>query len=229
MESSGIKVSDTAISTLCAFHEMVMDENSRINLTRITDERDAAYLHFADSLMPLTFNLPIPGQARVLDIGSGAGFPAIPMAVLKPELHFTLLDSVDKKVRFIRGAIDAFALNAQAVHARAELLAHDKAHRESYSVVLSRAVAPLSTLLELALPFVKVGGLFLAWKGPNAAEELEPAANALRVLGGKLTKVYEYTLMDGFHQRCLIAFTKIRSTPVQYPRKPDLPRKNPIG
>ncbi len=198
--------------------------NQRINLTAIKEEKDIVVKHFLDSVI---IKDRIVGD-RVLDIGSGAGFPGIPLKIVNNNLDVVLLDAVNKKVNFMNDTIEKLELkDIVAFHGRAEEFAHEKKWRESFDTVVSRAVANMSTLIEYMLPFVKVGGKCLCMKGPDCENEINVAKNAIRILGGKIEEVVEYSV-DG-NDRCLVVISKIKTTEQIYPRKQGKPLKNPLN
>lgn len=203
------------------FIDYLLEVNAHTNLTTITDIDEIKIKHIEDSLSVLDL---IKENDKVLDIGSGAGFPGIPLAIEK-EIDLTLIDSVNKKVNFMNQAIEKIDLkNARAIHSRAEDFAKD--NREKYDVVVSRAVANMTTLSELCLPFVKVGGIFIALKGPKADEELEEAKNAIKILGGKVIDVERFDLSG--NERANILVKKIHPTKHKYPRGKNLPKTKPL-
>lgn len=203
------------------YTDYLLEVNSHTNLTTITDRKDIEIKHYKDSLSVLSY---INEGDKVLDIGSGAGFPGIPIGIEK-NIDLTLIDSVNKKVKFMNEVIEKLSLpNAHAFHARAEDFAKD--NRENYDVVVSRAVANLSTLSEYCLPFLKTGGIFIALKGPKADEELEKASNAIKVLGGQVKKIDRFMLDD--NERVNIIIEKVHPTKKIYPRGKNLPKKNPL-
>ena len=203
------------------YTDYLLEVNSHTNLTTITDPEEIDLKHFKDSLTVLDY---INEGDKVRDIGAGAGFPGIPLRIEK-DFDLTLIDSVNKKVNFMNQVIEKLDLkNARAIHTRAEDFAKD--HREGFDVVVSRAVANMATLSELCLPFVKVGGLFIALKGPKADEEVENAANALEILGGEVIKMEKLDL-DG-NERVNVIVKKIRSCKKTYPRGQNLPKRKPL-
>lgn len=203
------------------YQEMLIETNKKFNLTTITEPEEIKVKHFEDSL---TIKNYINKGMKVLDIGSGPGFPGIPLRI-EEEFDLTLIDSVNKKVGFMNEVIEELNLsNTRAIHTRAEDYA--KEHREEFDMVVSRAVANLSTLSEYALPFLKVGGIFIAMKGPKAEEELKEAQNALKILGGELINIDTIDL-DG-NTRKNILIKKVRSTKKKYPRGKNQPKKNPL-
>ena len=204
-----------------AYTDYLLEVNSHTNLTTITDPSEIELKHFKDSLTVLDY---IKEADKVLDLGAGAGFPGIPLRIEK-DFDLTLIDSVNKKVNFMNEVIEILGLsNARAIHTRAEDFA--KENREGFDVVVSRAVANMSTLSELCLPFVKVGGLFIALKGPKADEEVKAAANALEILGGEVIKMEELDL-DG-NERVNVIVKKVRSCKKTYPRGQNLPKRKPL-
>ncbi|MFO3667525.1 16S rRNA (guanine(527)-N(7))-methyltransferase RsmG [Anaerococcus kampingiae] len=201
--------------------DYLLEVNSHTNLTTITDPAEIELKHFKDSLTVIDY---IKEGDKVLDIGAGAGFPGIPLRIEK-DFDLTLIDSVNKKVNFMNQVIEKLDLkNARAIHTRAEDFAKD--HREGFDLVVSRAVANMATLSELCLPFVKVGGLFIALKGPKADEEVENAANALEVLGGEVIKMEKLDL-DG-NERVNVIVKKVKSCKKSYPRGQNLPKRKPL-
>ena len=203
------------------YSDYLIEVNSHTNLTSITDPEEIKIKHFEDSLSVLPY---IKEGNKVLDIGAGAGFPGIPLRIEK-NFDLTLVDSVNKKVNFMNEVIDKLDLsNARAIHTRAENFA--KENRESFDVVVSRAVANMSTLSELCLPFLKVGGIFIALKGPKADEELEAAQNAIKILGGQVKEIERFKIDD--NDRVNIIVEKIHPTKKKYPRGKNQAKKNPL-
>ena len=227
-EERGISLSETELSSFSTYYEMLKDANSKMNLTRIEGEENTAYMHFLDSLAPL-FLCELPQGARCLDIGAGAGFPSVPLAIARPDLQITLMDSVQKKVKFLE-SLSNITPNTSALHTRVEDAANMPDYRENFDYVFARAVAPLDVLCEYALPFVRTGGAFIAWKGPALAEELAQAKKAIDALGGdKNATTYSYSLMNGEYERHLLWVKKIRHTSPAFPRNPKVIRNKPIG
>ena len=203
------------------YMDYLLEVNSHTNLTAITDPSEIEIKHFKDSLTVLDY---IKKGDKVLDIGAGAGFPGIPLRIEK-EIDLTLIDSVNKKVKFMNEVIEKLNLeNARAIHVRAEDFAKDQ--REKYDVVVSRAVANMRTLSEYCLPFLKVGGLFVALKGPKAMEELAEAKNAIEILGGEVIETESIDLSG--NDRVNIVVQKIKKTKNKYPRGKNLPKKSPL-
>lgn len=204
------------------YAEMLTERNEKVNLTAITDPDEIRVKHFTDSLAAIDL---IKTGATVLDIGSGAGFPGIPLKIARDDISVTLLDSVNKKVAFMNDVIADLGLkNIEAVHARIE----DFPHKGEFDVAVSRAVAELTTLVEYALPFVKVGGTFVAYKSEKAEAEVAAAGNAVALLGGRLREIREVNVAPGLTRK-LIVVDKIDPTPLKYPRGKNLPRLKPLA
>ncbi len=213
---------------LHSFKEELLYWNERMNLTAITDEKEIAIKHMLDSLSPLK-DPEFMKEGKVIDIGTGAGFPGIPLKIMNPALEVTLLDSLKKRLTFLDGVIEQLQLNKiRTLHGRAEDYGRDPEHRERYDYGVSRAVARMPVLLELALPFIKVGGFFICQKGPGVKEELEASPKALKILGGEVQSIEEVALpfVDRGHH--LIIIKKVAKTPKKYPRQAGKPGKNPL-
>ncbi len=218
-----INISAESINQLYIYMKNLLEWNKVMNLTAITDEEDVIVKHFIDSLYVRRF---IEGT-KGIDIGSGAGFPGIPLKVSDKELEMILVDSVNKKVNFMNDSISKLDLkNIEAIHARAEELGQDNKYREKFDFAISRAVANMSTLVEYLLPLVKVGGKVYCLKGPNVEEELNVAKNAIRILGGKVEEVKTFSIEN--NERCLVIISKIKNTEHLYPRKMGKPLKEPL-
>lgn len=226
LEALGLKetIPQEALDT---YIYLLLEENKKTNLTRITDPEGIQIRHILDSLTPLLLPYFEEGS-RVLDLGSGAGFPGIPLKLFRPGVDMTLMDSLSKRVRFLDGVISALDLEGtRAIHGRAEEAGREGTHREAYDLVLSRAVAPLPTLVEYCLPFVKVGGVFIAMKGEAGPEEEAQSQNAIKTLGGVLEDRLDFDLPDG-SARSLVPVKKLKSTPKKYPRAGGKPRSKPL-
>lgn len=226
-EAMSIAMTDKQAAQFAAYHAMLTAANARMNLTRVPeDPREAADRNYLDSIAPLSHGFPAVETA--VDVGSGAGFPGVPLSIMLPGVRFTLMDALQKRVDFLRSVIDALGLNAVAVHLRAEDAARMADYREAFDLAVARAVAPMNVLCEFALPFVKVGGMFLAMKGPNLDAELHDAANALALLGGKVDRVIDAPIpgRDWDHRAAWIK--KAAPTPEKYPRRAGMPEKRPL-
>lgn len=228
LERLGVAADGVTLDRLARYHALLTEWNARIDLTAVLEPEEMVDRHYLDSAAPLALGL-IPQGARVIDVGTGAGLPGIPLCILRPDLRVTLLDAQRKRVTFLQAAIEALDLPAQAVHMRAEDAARDEARRETYDVAVSRAVAATPTLLELTLPFVRVGGRAIAWKGPGLQAELEQARRAAHLLGGALEGVLDAPVPGRDWQHVLLVCAKRQKTARQYPRRAGLPGKNPLG
>ena len=215
-------LSDAQTDTLCAFGEALLEQNKVMNLTAITEPAAVAQLHFLDCLALLNF-ADFRGK-RVLDIGCGAGFPGVPLVIAEPSMHLTLLDSLGKRMHWLETVLPQLGVQAECVTARAE--EYVGAHREQYDIAVSRAVARLNILCELCLPYVRVGGQFIAMKGAMAEEETAEAARAIERLGGKLLRIEAYPVADAVHYAVVIE--KCRPTPSLYPRVYAKIKKTPL-
>ena len=207
--------------------EILLEANKHINLTSITEPEDFILKHIVDSLIMLSKDYVKEG-IKVLDLGTGGGFPGIPLKILYPEIQITLVDSVGKKLKFIDDAARNLGIKVELVHERAEILGKNKKYREKYDIVISRAVANMQTLSELCLPLVKVDGLMIASKGPKYNEELDAAKNAMKILGGQVKSIEDCTIPIAELERHVIIIEKTNATPAAYPRKPGMPNKNPL-
>lgn len=228
LKELGIEASQEKAERLIAFKEIMLEWNEKINLTAITEEREVFIKHFLDSATCLATGYIKEGMA-VIDVGTGAGFPGVPLKILMESLNMTLLDSLNKRISYLNEVGRKLNFkNTRMLHSRAEDAGSNKAHRESYDIVLSRAVASMSVLCEYCLPFAKVGGYFLCQKGPDIREEMEEAGNAIKALGGKVREVREFELPYSDIKHNIIIIEKIAATPTKYPRKPGKPSADPI-
>ena len=224
-----IAVSEDQILLFGRYYEFLLEVNQKVNLTRILEPQDVAVKHFGDSLALLAPN-ELPAGSLVADIGTGAGFPGIPVAIMRPDIQVVLVDSLRKRTVFLSEAIQLLDLrNVKVVWARAEELGHNPAYRERFDVVLARAVASLNVLAELCLPLVKNSGIFLAMKGPKASEELILAQGAISKLGGVLVSVETQELPLVGEVRTLIRISKNKTTAAAYPRKAGIPERQPLS
>lgn len=219
LKGINFELTDAQFNLLDQFENLVIETNEKFNLTNITTEPDFTIKHIIDSLMAIPL---LPANASVLDIGAGAGFPSIPLAICREDISITAIDSTEKKINFIiKVASDLNIKNINGKSVRAEEYKVD----EKYDCVVARAVASLQVLLELALPLLKVGSSFIAYKATD--EEIKDSTNALNVLGGKITKVEKLTLPNG-DNRCFIVVEKVKETPPKYPRQYSLIKKKPL-
>ena len=226
LKDFNIKINDEQIKSFEKYMNLLLKWNEKINLTAITQPEEVKLKHFVDSLTVLKY---INDDDKVIDIGTGAGFPGIPLKIMKENTKITLLDSLNKRINFLNIVIETLNLrNIQAIHGRAEEIARNKLYREKYDVAVSRAVANLSTLTEYMLPFVKVGGKCICMKGANVNEELERAQNAIKELGGEIERVDNFYLSDNDNERNIIVIKKVKETNPKYPRKAGTPSKEPL-
>lgn len=217
---------DKKIDMLCTYAKLLVEWNEKMNLTAITEPEEIARKHFLDSASAFCA-ASIDG--KVIDVGTGAGFPGLVLKILKPEIKLTLLDSLNKRLVFLEEVINQLGIDGvDLIHSRAEEGAHQKPLRENYDVAVSRAVARLPLLSELCMGYVKTGGLFLSLKGPAAEEEVESAARAVAILGGEVQNVADVHLPGTDLNHKIVVVKKVRHTPMKFPRKPALISKNPI-
>ncbi|MBR0367698.1 MAG: 16S rRNA (guanine(527)-N(7))-methyltransferase RsmG [Clostridia bacterium] len=225
--SMGIPMTEDQAAQFAAYHAMLTAANASMNLTRVPeDPREAADRNYLDSIAPLAQGFP--AAKRAIDVGSGAGFPGIPLSIMLPGVHFTLMDALQKRVAFLQSAIDALHLNAEAVHFRSEDAARTPELRERFDVAVARAVAPMNVLCELLLPFVRVGGRMLAMKGPNLDDELRDAERALAILGGAVERVIDLPIPGRDWNHRGVWIVKVSPTPDKYPRRAGMPEKRPL-
>lgn len=206
------------------FYRLLQKGNEICNLTTIVEKEDVYNKHFLDSILPEAAFLK---DAKCIEIGSGAGFPSIPLLLVRNDLQFTLVESIQKKVNFLRQTVQTLQLNATVVANRAEVLAHVKEYREQFDICTARAVAKMVTLVEYCLPFVKVGGRLIAYKA-NVIEELKEAEYAIDLLGGKVLEKIEYALPNGIGNRVVVVIEKVKNTPQKYPRGKGKERSRPL-
>ena len=222
----GSDISDQQVTQLCNFGDLLLDWNQRLNLTRITDPQEVILKHFIDSMVLAKF---ISG-VTFADLGTGAGFPGVPLKILRPDLDIVLMDSLKKRLDFLEVVIKTLNLKGiRTVHARLEDFGRNMHYRGHFETVSSRAVARLPALLEYALPVLKVNGLFLAPKGSQFEAELAESKKALLLLGGTVEGIEHFSLGEGAEHRAVIRIRKIKETPSQYPRQAGTPTKSPIG
>lgn len=225
-EKLGLSIDDCKITQFQKLAELLVEQNKTMNLTAITDPDGIAVKHFADSISVLTAT-EFAENARVLDVGTGAGFPGIPLLIMRPDLDMTMLDSTAKKLKYVANTVDELGLSANVLHTRAEEAGQSKEYRETFDIVCSRAVAALNVLCEYCLPFVKVGGYFVAMKAAKAQEEIDGAKDAIKLLGGKIVEEKSFKLSDG-GERNIIIIKKISHVPPKYPRVSAQIAKKPL-
>ena len=229
LETMGVAFDQTAIERFEAFHAILDEYNQKMDLTAVLDEDERIDRHDLDSAAPLAKGLLTP-RAKVIDVGTGAGFPGMPLLILRPDLEMTFLDALNKRILFLQDALKRLGLKAVTLHARAEDAARMADHREMYDAAVSRAVASAAVLQELTLPFVKTGGTAIAWKGPGVQEELVAAKRAAFVLGGTVRDILPAPVPgrdDWAH--CLLVTEKTGKTPKAYPRKAGTPNRKPLA
>lgn len=223
-----IELSEKQMKQFLQYYEMLVEKNKVMNLTAITEFDEVVEKHFLDSVS-LTKQMDLHQPLKVLDLGTGAGFPGIPLKIVFPELEITLMDSLNKRVLFLQDVISSLQLqDIEAVHGRAEEAARNKKYREGFDLCVSRAVANISTLSEYCLPFVKIGGSFISYKSSTIEDELEDGKKGIAILGGKVKDVYKFTLPDSELQRSFVVIQKEKKTPKAYPRKAGTPSKDPL-
>ena len=228
LEQLSVSLNEKQISQFMKYYELLVEWNQIMNLTAITDFDEVCKKHFIDSLS-LVKAYDVSSVKTLIDIGTGAGFPGIPLKIAVPDLKVTLLDSLNKRINFLNAVIDELELeNIDALHGRAEDYAGKGKLREQYDVCVSRAVANLSTLCEYCIPYVKVGGHFISYKSEKIADEIITAKKAISILGGKLENQVEFMIPNSDIYRNLVVISKNKKTPASYPRKAGVPSKNPI-
>ncbi|MCM2676447.1 16S rRNA (guanine(527)-N(7))-methyltransferase RsmG [Alkalicoccobacillus plakortidis] len=228
LSKKGIDLSEHQQWQFERYFELLVEWNQKMNLTALTSESDVYLKHFYDSISA-GFYYSFTEQKRVLDVGAGAGFPSLPIKIVFPEIHVTIIDSLKKRIGFLEHLSAELGLKGVSFHHnRAEIAGQDGAYRERFDVVTARAVARLSVLSELCLPFAKTGGDFLAMKGAGAEQELQDANQAIKTLGGTVGETYSFTLPEEESERTIYLLHKTRSTPKKYPRKAGVPAKQPL-
>lgn len=232
----GIELSDEQINKFQKYYEMLIETNKVMNLTAITGKEEVILKHFLDSISIVKVlpdmikyidsdNISI----KILDLGTGAGFPGIPLKIVLPAIDIVLMDSLNKRINFLNSVIDELKLSGiNAIHGRAEEMAKNKKYREKFDLCVSRAVANLSTLSEYCLPFVKINGKFISYKASEIEEEVDNAGNALKILGGNLTAVKKIILPESDIERSFVIIDKVKNTPKTYPRKAGTASRNPL-
>jgi 16S rRNA (guanine527-N7)-methyltransferase len=230
LEEFSLNLCPGQIDQFYAYYELLIEWNKVMNLTSIVEMEDVVVKHFIDSLsLVKVISREAMGAMKVLDLGTGAGFPGIPLKIAFPDMRITLLDSLNKRIKFLNEVIGKLELSGvDAVHGRAEDYGRDSSYRETYDLCVSRAVAKLSTLLEYCTPFVKTGGYFISYKSEKAEEEIRQAKGALKLLGCRVETVEEFQLSGSDIGRTLIKIRKTEGTSKKYPRKAGLPSKEPL-
>lgn len=222
---NNIEMSVESFERFSRYADLLVEWNEKINLTAITDPQGITEKHFLDSVLPFSF-IDIPENAAVVDVGTGAGFPGIPLKIMRDDIRLTLLDSLQKRINFLNTVCDSLLINSDNIHSRAED-AGQGTMREKYDIATARAVARLSVLCEYCLPLVKVGGAFVALKGSSGEDELQDSQNAVKLLGGEVELVKKYNLPSG-DERTLVVIRKVSPTPKVYPRSKGKMNKAPL-
>ena len=227
--AEGLELSPRQAEQFEQYYTILLDWNQHMNLTAIEEAEDVVYKHFLDSALTMRVMGPLAGK-RLIDVGTGAGFPGVPLKIMAPALEVCLFDSLQKRINFLTHLCGELGLaQISALHGRAEEFGQNSAYREQYDFATARAVAKLPVLSELCLPFVKVGGRFIALKGPELTQELDEGRRAVELLGGKLGEVKHITLAGGQYERNLVVIEKVRPTPKKYPRRAGTPQKTPLN
>ena len=220
------ELTEDQLENFFKYMNLLLEWNEKINLTAITDVDDIILKHFIDSMTVLKY---IEKDKSIIDVGTGAGFPGIPIAIRREDVKITLLDSLNKRINFLNEVCSELKINnIETIHGRAEEAGQNKKYREKYDIAVSRAVANMTTLSEYLIPFVKVGGICICMKGSEIDHELEQAKFAIKELGGKIEKVEKFNLPDSDIERNIVIIKKIKTTPNKYPRKAGMPSKMPI-
>lgn len=228
LKEQGIELNETHQAQFATYFKLLVEWNDKMNLTAITDAPSVYLKHFYDSISA-AFYVDLSGRKSICDVGAGAGFPSIPLKICFPELEVTIVDSLNKRIGFLKTLAEELQLeHVHFVHARAEDFGQNPAYREKFDMVTARAVARLSVLAELCVPLVKKGGTFISMKGAAAIDELADAKKALAVLGAVIKEEYSFTLPIENSERNIFVFDKEKNTPKKYPRKPGVPNKSPI-
>lgn len=223
----GVELNQAQLKQFMTYKDMLIEWNEKMNLTAITDDREIILKHFVDCLA-LCSGADMSGK-KIIDVGTGAGFPGVPVKIACPDIDITLLDSLNKRITFLNELTKALGLEkTDCVHMRAEDGGNDKGLRESFDMCISRAVANLAVLCEYCLPFVRVGGMFISMKGPDVSQEISEAEKAIKVLGGEISEIKTVSIPETDINHSLIIIKKIRSTPSKYPRKAGKVKKEPI-
>ena len=230
LSNHNLKLSAKQEQQFKTYFKELITVNEHVNLTRITEEDEVYLKHFYDSLTPLLLVPDVFTEgAKVCDVGAGAGFPSLPIKILRPDLRLTIVDSLGKRLKFLQELLDKLEISGvELVHGRAEDVGQNPAYREQFDLVTARAVARMSVLSEYCLPLAKTGGKFVALKGPKAASELADAKKALDTLGGKVSFSQEFTLAGTEEERTIVVVDKVKKTPAKYPRQAGTPNRKPL-
>lgn len=228
LKSFELDISEYQIEQFIKYYEIMIEKNKVMNLTSITEINEVIKKHFVDSLS-LVKAVDENNFKKMIDVGTGAGFPGIPIKIMFPKMKTTLVDSLNKRIEFLNEVINKINLEGvTTIHGRAEDIARQKIHREEYDLCVSRAVANLAALSEYCLPFIKIGGSFICYKAGNCQEEISNAERAISILGGKIEDVIEFKLPDSDISRTIVVINKIKSIPNKYPRKAGTPTREPL-
>ena len=226
-ENFKFKFNEIQITQLETYYNLLVEWNEKMNLTAITDAQGVAVKHFADSVSVLNY-VDIPHNSSIIDVGTGAGFPGVVLKIARPDIKLTLLDSLNKRLFFLQNVLGEINLSADLIHSRAEDGGRDKNLRESFDYAVSRAVANMNVLSEFCLPYVHVGGSFLAFKGRGAESEISAAKSAIKTLGGKIAETYNFALPFDGGERAIVQIRKIAETPNKYPRNAGKIKSSPL-
>ena len=228
LEQLNIPTSGDTIFKFNQYMKMVLEWNEKVNLTAVKDEEEFIKKHFVDSVLCADFH-EFKNADTVIDVGTGAGFPGVPLALIFPDKQFLLIDSLNKRIKILNEILEVLGIsNVVALHTRAEDLAHKKEYRESFDVCVSRAVANLAVLTEYCLPFINIGGFFISYKGSDVGDELKNATNAIKILGGQVKDIRKTTIESFDLNHNMIIIRKNTATPGKYPRKAGFPAKEPL-
>lgn len=228
LEEMDIQISDIAINQFSLYYDLLIEWNKKINLTAIVEEKEVIVKHFLDSIL-INKQINFNSINNLIDIGTGAGFPGIPLKIVYPHLNIVLLDSLNKRVNFLNHVCDQLGLeNIECLHGRAETYGHNNQYRDSFDLCVSRAVSKLSVLSEYCIPFVKVDGDFIAYKSIHCEDEVENSKEAIEILGGSIESINTFTVPESKINRTFVRISKNYETPKKYPRNPGKPTKNPL-
>lgn len=225
MKKFSINLTDNQVKKFNTYCQLLIEWNNKMNLTAIKEPQEIAIKHFVDSCTVLNY-VNIKKNAKIIDIGTGAGFPGIPLKILRDDLDVTLLDSLNKRLVFLNEVADKLEIDVKTVHGRAEEFGRKDDYRENFDVAISRAVAPLNVLSEYCIPFVRNGGKFISMKGPNVKQEVDESKKAVKILGGKYKNIVQFNIED--NSRSIVIVDKINSTPFTYPRHGSKISKKPL-